>query len=142
MLFPPLLVALSVFAAGAPHTQQFMSDIRSKASNGIPGIDASFDYVVVGGGIGGITVAARLAESNFRVALVEAGDYYEYRSLFTSIPGADSTKAGASPTIHATIDWGFVARNVPGANYRDIHYARGKCLGGSYDTDWELKNVH
>lgn len=142
MLFPPLLLALSAFAAGAPHIQHILSDIRSKQSNGIPGIDASFDYVVVGGGTAGITVAARLAESNFRVAVVEAGGYYEYRSLFASIPGADSTKTGASPKVHSDIDWGFVARNVPGANYRDIHYARGKCLGGSYDADRDLENVY
>ena len=100
--------------------------------SGVPGIDASFDYVVVGGGTAGITVAARLAQKDFDVALVEAGDYYELKSLTAFIPGADSLDTGASPTVHPTIDWGFVARNIPGANYRDIHYARGKCLGGSY----------
>lgn len=127
------LLLASVFAAGAPQNQQVLSDIRSQVSSGVPGIDVSFDYVVVGGGTAGITVAARLAEKSFRVALVEAGSYYQLGSLTASIPGADSLGVGARPTIHSAIDWGFVARNVPGANYRDIHYARGKCLGGSYD---------
>lgn len=133
MLFLLTLLFAAVFTAGTPHSQQVLSDIRAKKSNGIPGIDASYEYVIVGGGTAGITVAARLAEKNFRVALVEAGDNYQRKSLTAFIPGADSLKVGASPTIHSAIDWGFVARNVPGANYRDIHYARGKCLGGSYD---------
>lgn len=126
-----LVLALAVSTACAPH-QTILSDQPKKLNGvpGIPGIDASFDYVVVGGGTAGITVAARLAEKNFCVALVEAGEYYEDRSL-ASVPGADSLIIGASPSVHSDIDWGFVARDVPGANHRDIHYARGKCLGGS-----------
>lgn len=143
MLLLSILLSLAVCAAGIPKSQQTLSD-HAKAPNtvpGIPGIDASFDYVVVGGGTAGITVASRLAEKNFRVALIEAGDYYELDSL-TSIPGADSLKVGASPNVRSVIDWGFVARNVPGANYRDIHYARGKCLGGSYDNGSYLQLGH
>ena len=92
----------------------------------------SFDYVVVGGGTAGATIATRLAEQSFRVALVEAGGYYEIGSL-ASIPIADIFPAGSDPNTKALIDWGFVAKGQPGANYRDIHFARGKCLGGSCD---------
>lgn len=133
MLLLLSLLLAAVFTAGIPHNQRILPDTGAKKSNGIPGIDASYEYVVVGGGTAGVTVAARLAEKNFRVALVEAGDNYQHRSLTAFIPGADSLKVGASPAINSAIDWGFVARKVPGANYRDIHYARGKCLGGSYD---------
>jgi choline dehydrogenase len=43
-------------------------------SFGVPGKNASYDYVVVGGGTAGLTIAARLAEdSNTTVAVVEAG---------------------------------------------------------------------
>ncbi|KAB8231961.1 uncharacterized protein BDW43DRAFT_301382 [Aspergillus alliaceus] len=49
----------------------------SGVKEGIPGIDASFDYLVVGGGNAGVTLAARLAEQIFTVALVEAEDFYE-----------------------------------------------------------------
>ena len=93
----------------------------------------SFDYVVVGGGTAGATIATRLAEQSFSVALVEAGTYYEIGSL-ASIPIADIFPAGSDPKTKSLIDWGFVAKGQPGANHRDIHFARGKCLGGSYDS--------
>lgn len=44
---------------------------------GAPKIDASFDYIVVGGGTSGLAVAARLAEDpSVTVAVVEAGGNY------------------------------------------------------------------
>ncbi|EAW14213.1 GMC family oxidoreductase [Aspergillus clavatus NRRL 1] len=107
-------------------------------TDGIPGkweslwsTHHTFDYVVVGGGTAGVTVAARLAEQNFKVALVEAGYSYEIGSPTAVIPGAASLGVGSSPGSTTAVDWHFVARAVPGANHRDIHYPRGKCLGGS-----------
>ena len=45
---------------------------------GIPGRNATYDYVIVGGGLAGSVVASRLTEhSNASVALVEAGSFYE-----------------------------------------------------------------
>jgi choline dehydrogenase-like flavoprotein len=92
--------------------------------------DASFDYVVVGGGTGGATIATRLAQKSLKVALVEAGGLYELQSV-EAVPAADVLIVGSDPKTKASVDWGFVAENVPGANGRSIHYARGKCLGGS-----------
>lgn len=47
-------------------------------SFGQPGKNASYDYVVVGGGTGGLAIAARLAEdNNATVAVVEAGGFYQ-----------------------------------------------------------------
>lgn len=103
---------------------------ESSAGGDHPIIDASFDYVVVGGGTAGSVVATRLAQESFRVALVEAGGYYEVGSL-AAVPAADVIPAGADVNTNSSIDWGFVAYGQPGANGRDIHYARGKCLGGS-----------
>jgi choline dehydrogenase len=93
--------------------------------------DATFDYVVVGGGTAGLTMAVRLAEQKYQVAVVEAGGYYEYLYPLARIPGACSIGAGADVQTTTSIDWGFVAHGVQGANFRDIHYPRGKCLGGS-----------
>ncbi|GLB02691.1 hypothetical protein AtubIFM57258_006150 [Aspergillus tubingensis] len=92
--------------------------------------DSEFDYVVVGGGTGGNTIATRLAQKNFKVAVIEAGGSYELESV-AEVPAADVLPVGSDPETAAAHDWGFVAENVPGANGRSIHYARGKCWGGS-----------
>ncbi|KAJ5273652.1 Dehydrogenase patE [Penicillium angulare] len=97
--------------------------------------DAIFDYVVVGGGTAGVTVGVRLAQHGFRVALVEAGGYYELKNPIARIPGAAIIGIGASPKSSTPVDWKFVAHAVPGAGFRDIHYPRGKCLGGSPSKD-------
>jgi len=48
-------------------------------SFGHPLINATYDYVIVGGGLAGLTVAARLAENpNNTVAVVEAGGFAEF----------------------------------------------------------------
>jgi choline dehydrogenase-like flavoprotein len=47
-------------------------------SFGVPGIKATYDYVVIGGGTAGLTIAARLAEdSDISVAVIEAGGFYQ-----------------------------------------------------------------
>jgi choline dehydrogenase len=47
-------------------------------SFGVPGINATYDYVVIGGGTAGPTIAARLAEdSDVSVAVIEAGGFYQ-----------------------------------------------------------------
>ncbi|PLN86168.1 GMC oxidoreductase [Aspergillus taichungensis] len=89
-----------------------------------------FEYIVVGGGTAGNVVATRLAQHGFRVALVEAGGFYQVQSL-EAIPAAATLYIGTSPHIRSAIDWGFVTENQQGLNGRSLHYARGKCLGGS-----------
>lgn len=100
------------------------------SARGSPLSDATFDYVVVGGGTGGIVVATRLARNGSKVALVEAGGLYEPESL-AAIPAADVILCGSDPDTQSAVDWGFVTKDQPGANGRSTHYARGKCLGGS-----------
>jgi choline dehydrogenase len=47
-------------------------------SFGVPGENATYDYVVIGGGTAGLTIAARLAEdSDVSVAVIEAGGFYQ-----------------------------------------------------------------
>lgn len=75
---------------------------------GAPGLNASFDYVVVGGGTAGIAVATRLAEDcTTSVALIEAGGFYEFDDgNFTQIPGYNGYFGGTYPTIrNGLIDW-------------------------------------
>ncbi|KAF4161080.1 hypothetical protein CNMCM6936_009696 [Aspergillus lentulus] len=122
----PLVSFLSLFTSLRSWTGSF-SDLWA----GTMVIDETFDYVVVGGGTAGVTLAVRLAEQKLRVALVEAGGTYELSFPIAAIPGAASIGVGSDIKSTTPIDWKIVARNVTGANHRDIHYPRGKCLGGS-----------
>ncbi|KAJ5102810.1 hypothetical protein N7532_003339 [Penicillium argentinense] len=125
MLFNAFLISLALQASRAG-----ADAIDRRSSQLSPLADGTFDYVVVGGGTGGIVIATRLAQKSFKVALVEAGGLYEIESL-AEVPAADVLPVGSDPDTQSAIDWGFVAENQPGANGRSIHYARGKCLGGS-----------
>ncbi|KAL4875840.1 hypothetical protein BJY04DRAFT_210965 [Aspergillus karnatakaensis] len=98
------------------------------------GHNATFDYVVVGGGTSGLALAARLAEdSNISVAVVEAGGYYEKEGTVESIIPAFALMANTSidPSQTSPIDWDFKAEPLTQANDRVVRYARGKTLGGS-----------
>jgi choline dehydrogenase len=94
---------------------------------------AEYDYVIIGGGTAGLTLAARLSEEpEYSVAVIEAGNFYQIDTpLLLSTPMSGVSFTGTSPTdIHPAIDWSFVTSPQGGANQRELHYASGKCLGG------------
>ncbi|KAK8067230.1 hypothetical protein PG997_013977 [Apiospora hydei] len=103
------------------------------ALEGALGVDQTYDYVVVGGGTAGNAVGYRLAEAGHSVAIVEAGLFYEIaKPVLGTTPGGDIIGIGASPLDSVpTVDWQFITEPQAGANGRRVHYARGKCLGGS-----------
>lgn len=125
----PMLFSISARQATAAVFVAFLGIFALKAW---APFHSTFDYIVIGGGTAGITVSTRLGQHGFRVAVVEAGGYYELKRPISCIPGAATLGAGASANVTSAVDWKFVARRVPGADYRDIHYPRGKCMGGSY----------
>jgi choline dehydrogenase len=96
---------------------------------------ASYDYIIVGGGTAGLVMASRLSENgSVSVAVIEAGGYYEQVDPnFRMTPALDGDGIGADPSSTNSIDWNFVTVPQKGANNRQLHYARGKCLGGTYD---------
>lgn len=86
----------------------------------------TFDYIVVGAGAAGATVAARLALAGRDVLLIEAGGDPD---LLTKIPGASMALMG-SP-----MDWQYKTRSNNASCLasvgRQCRFSRGKCLGGS-----------
>ena len=97
---------------------------------GAPGTNATFDYVVVGGGTAGLTLATRLsANKSLSVAVVEAGGFYEIDNHnYTSVPGYASYYTGADPkNTQPLIDWGFVTTpqlvgsSSTGLSWIDLH---------------------
>lgn len=100
---------------------------------GALGVEATYDYVIVGGGTAGNAIGYRLAEAGYSVAIVEAGLYYEIaKPVLGTTPGGDIIGIGSSILDSVpTVDWEFITEPQTGANNREVHYARGKCLGGS-----------
>lgn len=68
----------------------------------------SFDYVIVGGGTAGLTVANRLSEDpDIKVAIVEAGGHIDdVVGNLSQVPGYVSTLQ-ATVSSDQSIGWGF-----------------------------------
>lgn len=78
---------------------------------GIPGLDASFDYIVIGGGTAGLTVASRLASARrFTVAVIEGGGFYEQdNGNLSTVPAYCVAFAGtAANDTNPLVDWNFI----------------------------------
>lgn len=102
-------------------------------SFGTPGQNATYDYLIVGGGTAGNAIAARLAEDfSLRVAVVEAGGFYEVDSGNRSVVPAyclGNDAPGVAP--NPLTDWQYVTTPQSGLLDRSLPYPRGKTLGGS-----------
>ena len=84
-----------------------------------------FDYIVVGAGSAGSTVAGRLAATGrFRVLLLEAGP--SDRSIWIQMP----IGYGMS-YYNPRVNWMYSTLPVPGLDHRVIYQPRGKVIGGS-----------
>lgn len=81
------------------------------SSFGVPGTNATYDYVVVGGGTAGLTIAARIAEANIgTVAVIEAGTFYEISNgNLSQVPASDGAFSSTGlHDWHPMIDWGYI----------------------------------
>ncbi len=87
----------------------------------------SFDYVIVGGGSAGATLAARLTEDpNITVCLLEAGGMG--KNILVRAPAAVVAVLPGRPKLG---NWAFETVPQPGLKGRKGYQPRGKGLGGS-----------
>ncbi|KAG9244293.1 oxidoreductase [Calycina marina] len=134
-MLPTTLHLLALLASGtvaAPLT--LPRGILLGSSFGVPGQAYNFDYLVVGGGNAGLTVAARLAENPaLLVGVVEAGGFYELTNgNISQVPSTDIYYAGKDQDDwQPGIDWGIITTPQTGLLGAAVHYPRGKTLGGS-----------
>lgn len=126
-----ITLASALFAAQFGYCQQDVSSLDSLGSSfGIAG-DADFDYVIVGGGTSGSTIAARLAEDpGVTVAVVEAGSFYQVENGNRSVVPGYSVFNFEILSAPVT-DWGILSTPQAELNNRQVQYSRGQALGGS-----------
>ncbi|EAW19762.1 GMC family oxidoreductase [Aspergillus fischeri NRRL 181] len=109
---------------------------------GQPGVNATYDYIVVGGGTAGNAIAARLAldPANYSVAVVEAGSFYEIlNSNRTQVPGYDFYSALANfvgGSLESLTNFGLKTAPQGGYNGREIMYVAGQTFGGSSASNY------
>ena len=105
------LAACAASVQAAPTVSRIEARSLLGSSFGVPGNNATFAYVIVGGGTAGLTLATRLAEQQSgRVAVVEAGGFYEIgNGNISQVPAGDGTYAGtAKDDWQPLVDWGYV----------------------------------
>lgn len=106
-----VLAAFAASAQAAPVDSHIQARGLLGSSFGVPGNNATFEYVIVGGGTAGLTLATRLAEQQTgRVAVIEAGSFYEISSgNISQVPASDGAYTGRSEdNWQPLIDWGYV----------------------------------
>ncbi len=88
---------------------------------------ASYDFIIIGGGSAGSALASRLsADAANRVLVLEAGRPDYKWDVFIHMPAALTFPIGSR-----FYDWKYESEPEPEMNGRRIYHARGKVLGGS-----------
>lgn len=84
-----------------------------------------FDFIIIGGGTAGLTVANRLSQhSHISVAVIEAGAEENHNPNVTSADGFLSA-------LGTHVDWQYKSTNQTYAAGQAIDYHSGKALGGT-----------
>ncbi|ROT41098.1 alcohol oxidase [Sodiomyces alkalinus F11] len=110
-------------------------------SFGRPGYHATYDYIIVGGGNAGNTIAARLAEdpANYTVAVIEAGSFYEILDgNRTQVPGYNYINTITFPLGDETplTSWGLTTEPQAAIGGRTAEYGQGQTFGGSTASNY------
>jgi choline dehydrogenase len=131
-------LAFAIFFAPAfssPNASPPFHKLHS-SSFGTP-FNATYDFLIIGGGTSGLVLANRLSSSSISpshtVAIIEAGSFYELNNGNVSLiprsvwSGANTDFSDVNPLV----DWEFMTEPEQGVGGQKMHYPRGKCLGGS-----------
>ncbi|KAI5856048.1 hypothetical protein BZA05DRAFT_333620 [Tricharina praecox] len=96
----------------------------------------SYDYLILGGGTAGLTVATRLALSSpsLKIGVLEAG-HSQLDNPLVSVPGYYGFGLGTE------LDYNFTTTPQTHVNNRKIGMARGKMLGGSSGLNYMNWNL-
>ncbi|CAG8949786.1 hypothetical protein HYFRA_00004109 [Hymenoscyphus fraxineus] len=109
----------AVVVSSAPTTFQGTVQRREES------LLSSYDYVIIGGGASGLTVANRLTEDSATTVLViEAGDFDANEDIVT-VPGL------AGGAVGTKYDWNMTYAANPAIGGREAAIALGKVVGGS-----------
>ncbi|KIY01127.1 uncharacterized protein Z520_02679 [Fonsecaea multimorphosa CBS 102226] len=124
-----VLAAAAGIALAAPSAHE-SRNTHLRTRNIIDGtsIADSYDFVIVGGGLAGLVLGARLSEdANHTVLVLEAGsDGDEYRDRI------DTPAYAYYESLWPTdLNWAFTTTPQPNANNSQCPWPRGKVLGGS-----------
>ena len=85
---------------------------------------ASYDYIVIGAGSAGCTLANRLSADGQRVLLLEAGGWDRHPLLKLPL-------AWGKVLLDRMYDWGYDTEPEPSLGGRSLEVARGRVIGGS-----------
>lgn len=111
------LLALSFFISTiSSNRNQEKTRKLSGSSFGNPGTDATYDYVIIGGGTAGLTVAKRLSENpDISIAVIEAGSFYEIgNGNLSQVPYFYSRYTQNDPAgIQSLVDWDIMTSPQP-----------------------------
>ncbi|KAL4975123.1 hypothetical protein BDW66DRAFT_167410 [Aspergillus desertorum] len=89
------------------------------------GLLPTYDYVIVGAGVSGLTVANRLSENNkFSILVIEAGGFDQDED-YILVPGL------AGNAIGTKYDWNLTYVANPDLGNRTVSIPQGKAVGGS-----------
>ncbi len=84
----------------------------------------NFDFIIVGSGAAGSTIAYRLSElTNAKILILEAGS--------TKMMEAIEVPYRWNELLLTEIDWAYMSVPQPGLNHRQIYSAAGKLIGGT-----------
>ncbi|KAF9885040.1 hypothetical protein FE257_000771 [Aspergillus nanangensis] len=115
------LILHLVFLSGALATPSFRGQPLTDESQ----LLATYDYVIIGAGVSGLTVANRLSENpNLDILVIEAGEF-DKNEDYIVIPGL---AGGAIGTIY---DWNLTYATNSDINNRTLSIPQGKAVGGS-----------